>query len=410
VTFVQTASQVALFLNDHSTQQTAITVTHAKLTQTITATTSQRNSNHKAPTMTAKYPLVNEFIKFINLLTKNAPENYSPYLIRLNPGGKDPIEGISWKSPEGKLTIAQAIDYMKHGGNIGIAATTDDDLVNMDCDGGIIQENEAKKTLMVTTRSRIGKHGFYWNIDQPKIPNIPTDEAGEVRSQWQFVVCAGSYVETDPAKVPEAERENTGYYTICNAQAPTTLTYSELPNIFREVHERVKTAPVREPSTFDPKKATGKHSALFDITATDVCLREGAKTTQGKRWSSLFHDSDTGKNMSLSNEGLLQCWRHNCSFNGLQALVVLSGYMSCNDAGSHHKGTGGNSRIVGDDGAIFYAWKYAKEHGYIPKNDPIPVRALNYIADKHLKYKAEKDKPLPINVYKLVLKIVAEEY
>lgn len=358
----------------------------------------------------AKMPRVGEFITFLQLLGGNAPNDYSPWLIRLIPGSKDPISGVSWKSPEGKLTIYQAIDYMRHGGNIGLAATTNDNLVNMDCDGGIIQENEVKPTLMVRTRSRIGRHAFYWNIDTPKIPNIPTDEAGEVRSIWQFVACAGCYVETDPMKVPEAERENAGFYTISNIQVPSTITYSDLPKIFRETHEKVKAAPIRTPSTFNPKMATGKKSAVFEIDATDVCRREGGTTTVNERWSSLFHDSDTGKNMSLSNEGLLQCWRHNCSFNGLQALVVLSGYMRCNEAGSHHKNSGGSSQMIGDNGAIFHAWKYAKERGYIAKDDHIPVRAMNYIAEKHLHYKAQKDKPLPINVYKLVLKIVTEEY
>lgn len=358
----------------------------------------------------AKMPRVADFIDFIKLLGQSSTDDYSPWLIRVNAGGKDPISGVSWKEPEGKLSIYQAIDYMRHGGNIGIAGTTHDNLVNMDCDGGIIKENEVKPTLMVKTRSRIGLHAFYWNVDSPKIANIPTDDAGEVRSLWQFVVCAGSYAETDPMTVPEAERENAGYYTIHNPQAPTTLTYTELPTVFREVHEKVKAAPTRIPSNFDPKKATGTHSALFDITAYDVCLREGGNTTENERWYSIFHDSDTGKNMSFSNEGLIQCWRHNCSFNGLQALTVLSGYMSCNDAGSHHKNSGGRSLIIGDNGAIFHAWKYAKERGYIPKDDPIPVKALHYIAEKHLHFKAEKDKPLPPGIYRRVLKIVEEEY
>jgi putative DNA primase/helicase len=250
----------------------------------------------------------------------------------------------------------------------------------------------------------------YWNADQNKIPNIPTDEAGEVRSRWQFVVCAGSYVETDPAKVPEVERTNAGYYTIENAQAPSTITYLELPKVFRDEHEKRIATPIHKPSDFDPKKTTEKHSALFDITAFDVCLREGGKTKDGERWSSLFHDSDTQKNMSYSNKGLLHCWRHECSFNGLQALTVLSGHMTCNQAGSPHSGTPGMSSIIGDNGAIFHAWKYAKERGYISKNDPIPVKAMCYIAEKHLHFKAKKDEPLPRNIYSRVLKIVENEY
>jgi putative DNA primase/helicase len=299
---------------------------------------------------------------------------------------------------------------MRHGGNIGIAGTEFDNLVNMDCDGGIIQDAEVKPTLMVRTRSRVGKHAFYWNADTPKVPNIPTDDAGEVRSQWQYVVAAGSYVETDPSKVPETERENAGYYTVEIAKAPSTITYSELPKAFREEHERKQTAPQRNPSTFNPKKASGRHSALFDVTAYDVCLREGGKTVDGERWPSIFHDSDTQKNMSYSRNGLLHCWRHECSFNGLQALAVLSGSMTCNDAGSPHKGKAGASLVTGNDGAIFHAWRYAKQQGYIPKDDPIPVRAMHYIAEKHLGYKATRDAKLPTAIYNQVLRIVQEEY
>jgi putative DNA primase/helicase len=365
-------------------------------------------------------PRVSEFIAFIKLLGQSAPD-LVPWLIRLNPAGKDPIEGVSWKDPTyGRLTIYQAIDYMKHGGNVGIAGTDHDNLVMTDCDGGIIQANEVKSTLMVKTRSRIGKHAYNINIDTPKIPNIPTDEAGEVRSIWQFVVAPGSYVPvTDTKKLAliplEELKEDIGYYTICNPIAPTTLTYSELPKFFREVHEKKKEAPIRTPVAYNPKKATGKHSALFDITAEDVCRKEGGCTTAGERWYSLFHDSDSGKNMSLSDQGLLQCWRHSCSFNGLQALVVLSGYMSCDDAGSHHKGTIGSSNIIGDYGAIFHAWKYAYEHGYLPKGDSIPCKALAYLAEKEFHYKVKKnakDEPemLPTNVYREVLRVLKEKY
>jgi putative DNA primase/helicase len=356
-----------------------------------------------------KLPRVKEFINFITLLKSNAQKDYSPWLIRLNTGGKDPIEGLSWKSPEGKLTIGQAINYMATGGNIGIAGTSFDNLVNMDCDGGHIKINEIKPTLCVRTRSRIGLHAFYWNIDTTKIPNIPTDDKGEVRSKWQFVVCAGSYVTTDPMTVCESDRENAGYYTIEISQSPNTLTYNELPNLFKQEYEKVQSTPKRQPSTFNPKPGE-KISALFNITAYDVCLGEGGKTDTNGRWYSLFHDSRTEKDMSFSSEGLIQCWRHNCSFNGLQALVVLSGFMSCNEAGSHHTGAGGSSQVIGNDGAIFYAWKYAKERGYIPKDDKIPIRALHYIAEKHLHFKAEKNKLLPSNIYSRALKIVEEKY
>ena len=79
----------------------------------------------------SKLPRVNEFIRFINILRSNAPVGYYPWLLRLNPCGKDPIEGISWKSEKSRVTIEQAIDYMRYGGNIGIAGTKNDNLVNL---------------------------------------------------------------------------------------------------------------------------------------------------------------------------------------------------------------------------------------------------------------------------------------
>ena len=105
---------------------------------------------------------------------------------------------------------------------------------------------------------------------------------------------------------------------------------------------------------------------------SDVCLGEGGKLLKlAKRWYSLFHDSRNREGHDLiSNEGLLKCWRHNCSFNGLQALVVLSGYKSCSEAGSHYKGMRRRSEMIGDNGAIFHAWRYAKQRRLYSKRGP----------------------------------------
>jgi putative DNA primase/helicase len=209
--------------------------------------------------------------------------------------------------------------------------------------------------------------------------------------------------------IPNEDKINAGYYTVCNPIPPSEITYAELPKIFKDTCEAKKTVPVRIPSEFDPKKTTTECSALFEVTAYDVCVREGGNTNETERWPSLFHDSKTGANMSFSG-GLLHCWRDECSFNGLQSLAVLSGYLTCNQAGSPHKGVAGSSEVIGNYGAIFHAWRYAKLHGYIPKDDKIPVKAMCYIADKHLHFKADPEKPLPRQIYKQVLKIVEEEY
>ena len=86
--------------------------------------------------------------------------------------------------------------------------------------------------------------------------------------------------------------------------------------------------------------------------------------------------------------------------------------MSCQDAGTGHSGSGaGSSTIVGDEGAIFYAWKQAKQDGIIPKEDPIPVKAILYLARKHKLISENYERwKVPNRVYNQVLKILEEKY
>ncbi|MBU1067064.1 hypothetical protein KKE60_04725, partial [Patescibacteria group bacterium] len=103
--------------------------------------------------------------------------------------------------------------------------------------------------------------------------------------------------------------------------------------------------------------------------------------TDRGRHPSLFHDSHTGKNTSISDE-LLHCWRHNVSHNAISALAVMAGIYDCVDAGTGHKNSGsGSSCIDYDDGeTIFKIWNYAKETGYISKSDSIPSKAMTWLA------------------------------
>lgn len=353
-----------------------------------------------------------EFLKFAKLLIVQRPKGYIPWFFRCAPCGKEPaLQFGSWKHPKNRIKIHEALTWMKHGGNIGIAGTDHDLLVNLDADGGIIQHEELKPTLTTRSRSRIGLHKFYFSHEKNKIGNIPTDDAGEVRSSWQYVLAAGSYVTTDPNTVPQKQRNDAGYYTVEDPQPPTWITYNELPEIFKNAHKKTIHVKAKTPRPFTPTMAKGKHSALFDLTAQDIVYREGGHIQPSKRWGSLFHGSTTDANMSLSTEGLLHCWRHGVSHNALQALTVLSGYMTCAEAGTPHRKSGApSSMVTGNNGAIFNAWIYAKNHGYILDTDPIPVRAMWYIAKKHLNYTAKTNKKLPTLIYNRVLRIVREVY
>jgi P4 family phage/plasmid primase-like protien len=333
-------------------------------------------------------PRPDEFVEFAKLLTENAPDGYDPWFFRVEAGSKAPdLSYGSWKEERARMTVQEAVKWMESGGNVGIAGRPDDPLVNVDID----DEDETtvgdlKPTLIARSRSRTGVHAWYFEAPGEDIPNIPTDDAGEVRANWQYVVAPGSYVEADPDDVPDGERANAGYYTVERDHAVTSLRLPELPRVFRDETEKdADEVSVEIDDDIDEPAADSdddRRSALFDIDAVDVVRKEGGNTDTGDRWTALFHGSETGKNMSLSDEGLLHCWRHEVAHNGLQALVVLSDYSGgCQQVGSGHKRSGaGASCLGGEEGAhIWHAWKYAKENGYIPDDDPVPYSALLHL-------------------------------
>ena len=364
-----------------------------------------------------KQPKIDEFLTFCHYLVGSAPRGYRPWFFRLEKGAKNPaLEFGSWKNPKAWLNVTQAAEWMKEGGNVGIAAMVGDPLINVDIDSiEVTPIDLVKPTLMATTRSREGVHAWYFGEN---IPNISTENAGEVRANNQYVVAPGSYVTTDPDAVPEGERENAGYYTLLRRQDVATLKFYELPPVFitqykknKEATEEMKKRKPREHRPFAPGERKGKMSAVYKVKATDIIWKEGGETKSSARFPSLFHNSRTGKNSNISNRGLYQCWRHEVSLNGLQCLVVMSGYMTCDEAGTPHKMSGsGPSRMIGDNGAIFNAWKIAKERGYIPHDDPVPIRAMIHIALSKRVCNADDiiDGMMPAWVYNRVIDIIEE--
>ena len=357
-------------------------------------------------------PNVEEFTKFHRWLMKSAPKEYKPHYFKLVRHGKTPILGRSWKK-DAPLSFNYAAKWMLQGGNIGIAGMEWDSLVNIDLDGEHVDKSTLKTTLTTRSRSRTGIHGFYFSEEKDEIPNIQTSDDGEVRVQNEYVACAGSYVPVDDLSlIPEQWRDKAGYYTVEDARPPAKIVLAELPQIFLDKYYQAKKeeAERAKKRVEQPKKvSTGKHSALFDITAYDVVLREGGEIESSKRWGSIFHDSKTEANMSLSRDGkYLHCWRHSRAHNGVSCLAVKSGAIRCEEAGMPHKNSVGGNKI--DDAEIFAAWMYAKKENYIADDDPIPVRALNHIAEKHLGYIVKPHERLPWTVYLNTIKILEEMY
>lgn len=346
-------------------------------------------------------PRPDEFRQFHEALVDAAPDGYEPYYFRVEKAGKAPAtEYGSWKDDVNRLTADEAIEWMERGGNVGIAGTPDDPLVNIDVDDGeATTPEDLPETLRARSRSRAGWHGWAFDPDD-EIPNLPTDALGEVRTDWQYVVAPGSFVASTREEIPDDRLDDDpGYYTLEHEAPVATIGYDDLPEAFRDWHEQHEQHEQQTPPTDaesdgdlldegtdderDQDRPTGD-SAVFDVGARDVVRREGGSTDVSDRWAALFHGSSTSANMSLSDEGRLQCWRHNVAHGGLQALAALSDHSpahACRKIGTGHTHSGaGGCQYSGDWRLIWWAWEYAKRAGYIPDDDPIPYRVLVNLA------------------------------
>ena len=323
----------------------------------------------------------NEFEEFNRLLTAGRPK-YTPWYFLLGMRDKDPVRTKrGWKHPDSRLSPKKALEMVKHGQNIGIAGTDKDMLVIIDVDDETnIPDDEIKPTLSTRSRSRTGTHHFYFAANDDAKLNIPTEEYGEVRSRWQYVVCPGSYVacsEKEIAAMPKEQRKYIGQYTIERAIIARSIKFDEFPSVFKQHMADKKAQGERKPDMRTLVNTSGNKSALFDLLITDVL---GSCPTN-ERFPSLFHGSKTGSNTSIS-DNQVHCFRHGCSLTPLRALAVLSGLYTCMEAGLSHKhANAGNSEVDLNDGkTLFTIWKYAKENNMIPKTDQIPTAALTWYA------------------------------
>jgi len=369
-----------------------------------------------------------QFKAFVTRLMENAPDGYTPWIFPVQKESKAPATNISWKAKQSRQTIPEAMQRLKKGyGNVGIAGKPDDQLILLDVDDPSIL-NEVKDTLQIRSRSRGTEeepaiHAIYWaDPEDEKLPcNIPT-EKGEIRSSDQYVVAPGSYVPCTEQELTEKVKEGDiteqdkleilnddfrGYYTLHKEKKIAQITFEELPKVFKEQYrsseEQVNHKQAEE---YKPEqiKSSGEKSALFDLEITDLTARGFSD-----RDPHPLHDSQTGANFCISS-GVGHCWRHLVSLNALQFLCVESGYLSCLEAGSpHHNSSAGPSEVIGDDEAIWQAWKYAKKNRYIPEDDPVPVKALHHIARKYNIYNPEDGEIIPKFYYKKTLDHVEDE-
>ena len=334
-----------------------------------------------------------EFMRFHRLLTATQ-DDYEPWYFALKQQGKDPVKTKrGWKHPSARLTPKAAMRWMDLGFNIGIAGTDTDQLVIVDVDNeDSVPVEQIKPTLSVRSRSREGRHHYYFTNEPPAkrdyrgVPtrsakiNLPCESAGEIRSHWQYVVAPGSYVpcaDETIAGMAAEQRSFAGYYTIETAKFPVNITYRELPQAYRD---RLETTIRQCEEQTLPAQVVNKapaKSGIFELTVHDVL---GTLSTT-RRFPCPFHGSHTGANASFDGK-LLHCWRHDVTHNAITTLAVLAGVATCVDAGKAHKhSSAGPSMISERNGKQMFAiWKYAKDHGLIDTASPMPATALMWFA------------------------------
>jgi len=211
-------------------------------------------------------PRPDEFRQFHDLLTEAAPDDYEPHYFRCRRASKDPaIQFGSWKDDDARLSVEEAVDWMQRGGNIGIAGRPDGPLVNVDIDDDEeTTPEDVPESLRARSRSRTGWHTWYFD-PAGEIPNIPTDEYGEIRTDWQYVVAPGSFVASTREEILD-DATDPGYYTVEDAAPVAGIEYDDLPEVFLDAAEETQTADPRETS---PDATASEHHHSGDELPRD---------------------------------------------------------------------------------------------------------------------------------------------
>jgi len=149
----------------------------------------------------------------------------------------------------------------------------------------------------------------------------------------------------------------------------------------------------------DAVDTDGDHSALFDLDIRDVT---GLSWDYRGKNPLGHHGESENYFVLLEDHGVAYDHKYKTAYNALTYLLV--------DAGERRPASP-NGRL--EDAEVFAAWRHAKREGLIPDDDPIPHRALQYVAREHGLADAEDlvdGWKLPRQAYNGALAAVRDEY
>lgn len=158
----------------------------------------------------------------------------------------------------------------------------------------------------------------------------------------------------------------------------------------------------RASSQSTPTSVTGGEasatSGLFDLELTDVAdLSEGDRQENPVR-----HTGDSENYFVVYDEDRAQDFKHDAVYNARTYLLCQ------NDIRAQLSPNGHLSQEE-----LFEAWRIAKQEGYLPDADPIPAKALTYIARNHdlcAEEAIEGGWKLPEETYREALQVVEDDY
>ena len=171
---------------------------------------------------------VEEFSRFRVRIPDNVLANVSFFALRKGTKEPDIPKGEKLQNADKtinlnyRLTPEQAADRIRSDLNVGMYAMNGG-LLFLDADtskdgkGNIVLSEEIRKTIPATLTIKTRNGGLqYYFINNGTIKNHTYKhngaKAGEIRADWQYVVCPGSYVEPDEQAAQGAD----GLYRIIN--------------------------------------------------------------------------------------------------------------------------------------------------------------------------------------------------